>query len=798
MSNKFEAPNMAPKIVSICLFFLISPVVGYGQFLQGTVSDAETGEPLPYATILLEGTYHGTITNPEGEFSIEAGEYPATLLARHIGYNSERVVFEQWQDEPAEIFLTPSVTELEEIVVTGRDPGLSIMERVIEQKKSWRPSLNTYKVDAYTRQVLRSDTSIVSITESGTRSFWHAEKGHREVQLYRRQTTNLGADQNFAGVRFLPNFYDDNVMIAGFNLVGITHPDALRYYDFKLVETLQIDEEPVYKIEVIPARRLQPLFEGYAYVLGNEYALLEVEVKPNDVVTFPPPVQEFDLKYRQQFNNFGEKFWLPVDMHINGTIRIAMIGLRFPPMRFSQTSNLSEYSINTELPDSLYQNGRILTTAKMDTVADFSRNLIPLTDEEQLAYETIDSTDTLEKAFEPEGFLAGMLMGGDDSSIGIGNGGFLPAGLGVEGRFNRVDGFNVGLNIEQTIHSAGWEGSAYASYSFHAERFNYGASIRQELPFRVRNSRFFLKGGFKDDIMPRSSGSLYAGFMNTTQSLVGGGDYFNYYASKEFSTGLEVRRLLPRTDFTMRFISRDDESIMPTAESVFNYSLFGLHRERTPNPEIWDGKLNYLQFEIDVNRFRHNYGIGGSRALRLVLEHSADQIGSDFEYTSVNVSANWNFNTFFQRRVFPNTFDIHVSAGHSFGDLPPQRFNITDGPMGRFSPFGTLKTISRRGGGYEGSSYWMITGEHNFRTVPFELMGLNFLADRGMGIILFAGAAYTDVNETLYTISPSVTNGVHTEAGISLNSIFGILRIDAAKRLDAPGTYIGFSIPRYF
>lgn len=788
---------MALKITSFCLFFLIGAVPGYGQFLHGTISDVETGEPLAYATILLEGTYHGTITNSEGEFSIEVRQFPALLLARHIGYNSERLEIDQWLGEPLAINLTPSITELEEILVTGRDPGLSIMERVIEQKKSWRPGLITYKVDAYTRQVLRSDTAIVSITESGTRSFWHAEKGHREVQLYRRQTANIGDDQNFAGVRFLPNFYDDNVMIAGFNLVGITHPDALRYYDFKLIETLQIDERPVYKIEVIPKRRLQPLFEGYAYVLGSEYALLEVDVKPNDVVTFPPPVQEFDLNYRQQFSNFGENFWLPVDMRINGTLRIAMIGLRFPPMRFSQTSNLSEYSINTELPDSLYKEDRIFSAAKMDTVADFSQNLIPLTDEERLAYKTIDSTDTLADAFEPEGFLAGILMDRDDSSIGIGNGGLLPAGLGVEGRFNRVDGFNVGLNIEQGISSIGWEGSAYTSYSFHAKRFNYGASIRQELPIRIRNSPVFLKGSFKDDIMPRSAGSLYAGFMNTTQSLVGGGDYFNYYVSTEFSGGLEVQRLLPRTDFTMRFISRSDESLMTTSDSIYNFSLFGLHRERTANPEIWDGNLNYLQFEIDLNRFRYNYGIGSSRALRLVVEHSAYGLGSDFDYTSVNVSAFWNVETFFRRRVLPNTFDIHVSAGHSFGKLPPQRFNITDGAMGRFSPFGTLKTRSG-GGGYEGSSYWLIAGEHNFRTVPFELMGLHFLADRGMGIILFAGAAYTDADEALYMVSPALTNGIHTEAGISLNSIFGILRIDAAKRLDAPGTFIGFSIPRYF
>ena len=56
--------------------------------------------------------------------------------------------------------------------------------------------------------------------------------------------------KTFAGVRFLPNFYDDNITVAGYEMVGVTHPDALSYYDFKLIETTQIDGDPVYVIDV--------------------------------------------------------------------------------------------------------------------------------------------------------------------------------------------------------------------------------------------------------------------------------------------------------------------------------------------------------------------------------------------------------------------------------------------------------------------------------------------------------------------------------------------------------------------
>ncbi|REL24860.1 carboxypeptidase-like regulatory domain-containing protein [Rhodohalobacter sp. SW132] len=785
------------SILLLLLFFTCTPFFSSvsAQTVRGIISDAESGSPLPAATVLIENTYRGTTANLDGEFSIEISQYPATLVVRYIGYESRQVELEQWPDESIYIEMEPSVTELDEIVVTEKDPGLSIMERVIERKKIWREELHTYEVDAYTRQVIRNDTSIVSIAESGTRSFWHHEMGHRELQLFRSQTNNIGADQNFAGVRFLPNFYDDNITIAGYNMVGVTHPDALRYYDFRLLETLRLDDKPVYKIQVIPKRRLQPLFNGIAYVLGREYALIEVELYPNDVVNFPPPVQEFDLSYRQQFSNFGERFWLPVDMRVSGTIKIEMVGLRFPPFNFSQTSTLSEYSLNTELPDSLYQQDRVLTRAEQDTVTDFSSRMIPLTFEEREAYDTIDSTNTLEKAFEPEGFLSGLITGSDDSSGPIQGGGFLPAGLSPEGRFNRVDGFNLGLNYSHTLDATNTTGKISGSYSFHAGIINYGFKIRQKLPGFTSGSESVIFSEYNNDIRPRSHDSIYEGFMNTTQSLAGGNDYFDYYKTERYSGGVEFNRIFPRTNFLLSFVSRKDESIFTEIEEVYDFSLFGLHSRRPANSPVWDGRLNFLRFGIDINRSSFNYGFSGNRSLRVSAEYSDSALGSEFDFTFLNADLSWNFQTFFPRRVFPNTLDIRATAGYTFGDLPPQQLGILDGPMGIFSPFGTIKT--RGDGPYEGSRFWTLIAEHNFRSIPFELIGLNWFADKGWGIILFGGAVYSET-QPIYDFLPVTPDGVHTEAGISLNSIFGILRLDFALRLDAPGSFVGISIPRYF
>jgi len=59
--------------------------------LEGTIVDAQTGEALPAAHLIIKDTYTGTITNADGAFEITAPTLPVTLVARFIGYESVEV-----------------------------------------------------------------------------------------------------------------------------------------------------------------------------------------------------------------------------------------------------------------------------------------------------------------------------------------------------------------------------------------------------------------------------------------------------------------------------------------------------------------------------------------------------------------------------------------------------------------------------------------------------------------------------------------------------------------------------------
>ncbi len=378
--------------------------------IHGTIKNENTGESLPYANILLEGTFKGTISNKDGKYIFEVKQLPATIKVRYIGYISKRVPITKDTPKNLDILLKPTIIPMKALVVTAEDPGMTIMREVIRRKKIWRKNLLTYSAEAYTRMGLENDTSIVFISESTTEVYWDKNRGSREVLKSRRETANIKSQEIFAAASYLPNFYDDDVEIQGTRVIGPTHPDALKHYRFKLIGQRSLDDKIVFDISVQPKSKLQPTFVGRVSILDIEYGMIDVDLKPSKAVIMPFPIKDWNVYHKQQFNDFGQDVWLPLDVRIGGDILISMPGIHFPRIKYNQLSKITNYAVNVILPDSLYKSKRILTidslSIKRDTLLVARADMIPLTAREVIAYETIDSTMTLEKAFQPTGFIA--------------------------------------------------------------------------------------------------------------------------------------------------------------------------------------------------------------------------------------------------------------------------------------------------------------------------------------------------------------------------------------------------------
>jgi hypothetical protein len=147
----------------------------------------------------------------------------------------------------------------------------------------------------------------------------------------------------------------------------------------------------------------------------------------------------------------------------------------------------------------------------------------------------------------------------------------------------------------------------------------------------------------------------------------------------------------------------------------------------------------------------------------------------------------------------PNVLDIHLSTGMSTGELPLQRFGIVDGSFKAVSPYASLKSRKQRP--YEGEQFFAFFWEHNFRTVPFELINFIFAVDNGIGIIVYGSHGRSWISdERLSQLSfiPAYSGKFHHEIGISINNLFTFLRVDTSYRLDNQLFYFGVSMARFF
>ncbi len=107
------------KSSKLLLFILFLGI--YGAFAQqmtvtGKVTSTDEG-PLPGVNVILQGTSQGTVTDMSGNYSLEVPGPEAILVFSSIGYVAEKVTV--GNQSTINMVLTPDVTALQEIVVTG-------------------------------------------------------------------------------------------------------------------------------------------------------------------------------------------------------------------------------------------------------------------------------------------------------------------------------------------------------------------------------------------------------------------------------------------------------------------------------------------------------------------------------------------------------------------------------------------------------------------------------------------------------------------------------------------------------
>ncbi len=130
------------QLFTLLLFFISATTFAQTE-LRGKVADFLTYQPIESASVYLENTTIGSITNADGNFVLKVPQQHLqdTLVISSIGYKSFKVVISEFENG-ADIFLEEDVASLDEVVIVA-DPrpktGNGIVQKAIEKLPSNLP-----------------------------------------------------------------------------------------------------------------------------------------------------------------------------------------------------------------------------------------------------------------------------------------------------------------------------------------------------------------------------------------------------------------------------------------------------------------------------------------------------------------------------------------------------------------------------------------------------------------------------------------------------------------------------------
>ena len=155
---------------------------------------------------------------------------------------------------------------------------------------------------------------------------------------------------------------------------------------------------------------------------------------------------------------------------------------------------------------------------------------LPLGDEEQRAYASIDSTKTLDVVFRPGG--VGMTIGGGGDVLGT----LLEY---ADVAFNRVEGFHLGVNIDKERVTPWLSIKAGMAYGFSDKRTKYLLGLTV-FPFSLRTVGLGAEVYRRIDHRPDFA--YYSPLTNSLTALLAKGDYNDYYETEGWRCSSQQNR----------------------------------------------------------------------------------------------------------------------------------------------------------------------------------------------------------------------------------------------------------------
>jgi hypothetical protein len=819
------------------LLFLLFCLNSFSQkpgntVIKGSVTDSKTGEPVPFASVIMKGTTVGTRTDSNGKYIIETNNQAGVVEFSFIGYQSESRKITPGKEQTLNVHLNLSVIELDEVMVKPQrvnyrnknNPAVELIEKVIEKKEFNRPEsyqsleYNKYekiqfaisnidektfkgnKLEKYRFAFENVDTTKrignkilpVLIMESLSDQYFKKDPVETKEIIKAQKITNLNEYFDNKGVSGYLNYLYQNINIYDNEILFLTNKflspianTAPTFYRYYILDTLSVENINCVKLFFEPRNKEDFLFHGNLYIImDSTFAVRKIDMGINKNINLDW-IQEISIT--QDFEQILQKGWIlsKEDISIDFGIVKNSLGL------FGQRIvTYKDYKINQPLDEAIFKGPEKIE--RIDPLADSkgfweANRHIPLSVTEKGTYNTIDSLRKMPE-FKKKMKLLTLVTTGfyDLGKIEIG-----PAESFIS--FNSVEGLRLRFGGRtNTSFSKKLTFDAYGAYGLNDNIFKYNAGVSYSLTprtiyqFPVKSMRISL---LKDTRIPGQEllftqpdngllsfkrGPDDKLFLNNTLRFEYLNEFENHFS---FQTGYSYtnQSALGNIHFT-----RDDYLSNNNDVDHINISELFLNLRYAPNESFYQGKMYRYPFP------------GKYPVLELKTSLGSSRIGNDYDYLRLQFSIS--------RRFYVSVIgytDITAEAGKIFGRVPypllfiPPANQTYSYLKNSYSVMNFLEFVS--------DQYVSLNVDHSFN--GFFLNKIPVISKLKFREVVTCKVIYGRINKNnnpLYNadllkfpvdesgtpLTYSLENKPYVEAGIGLSNIFRVLRVDLVKRLN--------------
>ncbi len=315
--------------------------------VEGTISDALSGETLPFANVIFTGSTVGTITDVDGKYILKSSDPALTqITVSFLGYQNQTLDIKVGESQLLDVKMESDAKNLQEVVVTTKKKvrkdtaAIRLYRRILKNKDVNSPEdLPFYSYEDYTKtefdifNIKKSFKELsvfkpfdfvfenIDTTEGGIPFLPLMLKERIADVFYSKEQDKtkevVKADQ-FSGIKNMNindvvnysvgeiDIYKNIVEINGKGFKSPFSPGALASYKFFLTDSSYIDGEYCYKLEFTSRRDQDLCFSGHAWVDSETAGVKKVEMFLLDQVNL-----NFmnNLKIRQDFTKLPGKKW---------------------------------------------------------------------------------------------------------------------------------------------------------------------------------------------------------------------------------------------------------------------------------------------------------------------------------------------------------------------------------------------------------------------------------------------------------------------------------------------------------